>query len=639
MSTNFPCIGIGRGKRQFIYTIVFCFYLLLSNWNTVVYGQHFDWSWASQVHGTHTDAINEVNSNIKGDILVTGTFYSTAIDWDNTIVVNPYENESNGIYLGKLNTQGELLWTNKIFRAPGNSSTSIYFNDADLNALGESFVSGHVYYNGIIVDSVIYPTDDNYSSSGFVTRFDTNGKIVWVHVFEDGCDVNSVVADPYGGFYIMGNMYWYCDKINFGDTILNSIESENQAYIAHYNNNNTVDWAKLVQGHVENIHGQLTNNGDLLISGDYQINGYLDTLTIDDLTITCPPSVYFCSFWGLLNLEGDAQWLYNIAEQDISVTTKYITNDGYQQRISFYDPFIIVQGDTIYANGGGYTSIILAEFDFNGVLQKVRNIPDSYYGEYYYLYKSPFDKWFASISLTNTIVCGGEILINESLDSDPVLMELDTAFNSISCYQQELNYSSDNAQFINWDRFGNMIMVGNFSGDTLVFGEDVLTNYQLQSQFDYYIAYGNDCDTVLHQLTIANNLLHAPDGIAWNWYFNNELLPQEVAQDFLPLHAGYYTASATQNNGCVKWTKPFRYFDGVENNPIFIYPNPASSNCTVLLPPSCNFFNIFDLTGKLVYTCVPSEEFTLDLSYLSSGTYYIKSGNKDAVYTKKIIIL
>ena len=182
-------------------------------------------------------------------------------------------------------------------------------------------------------------------------------------------------------------------------------------------------------------------------------------------------------------------------------------------------------------------------------------------------------------------------------------------------------------------------MVGNFSGDTLVFGEDVLTNYQLQSQFDYYIAYGNDCDTVLHQLTIANNLLHAPDGIAWNWYFNNELLPQEVAQDFLPLHAGYYTASATQNNGCVKWTKPFRYFDGIENNPIFIYPNPSSGNCTVILPKSNTFFNIFDLTGKLVYTCVPSEEFTLDLSYLSSGTYYIKSGNKEAVYTKKIIIL
>jgi len=437
----------------------------------------------------------------------------------------------------------------------------------------------------------------------------------------------------------MGTMYWYCESIDFGDTILNAKNNDNQAYIAHYNSNNTIDWAKLVEGYVEFIRGQLTTNGDLLISGDYKINGYLDTLTIDNLTITCPPSIYFCSFWGKLNMDGDAQWLYNIAEQDIGITTKYITKEGYQQRIIFYDPFIIVQGDTIYGNGAGYTSFILAEFDFNGVLQKVRNIPDSYYGEYYYLYKSPFDKWFASISLTNTIVCGGEILINESLDSDPVLMELDTAFNSISCYQQELNYSSDNAQFINWDRFGNMIMVGNFSGDTLVFGEDVLTNYQLQSQFDYYIAYGNDCDTVLHQLTIANNLLHAPDGIAWNWYFNNELLPQEVAQDFLPLHAGYYTASATQNNGCVKWTKPFRYFDGVENNPIFIYPNPSSGNCTVILPKSNTFFNIFDLTGKLVYTCVPSEEFTLDLSYLSSGTYYIKSGNKEAVYTKKIIIL
>ncbi|MGB4831839.1 MAG: hypothetical protein WBP31_10910, partial [Chitinophagales bacterium] len=269
MSTNFPCIGIGRGKRQFIYTIVFCFYLLLSNWNTVVYGQHFDWSWASQVHGTHTDAINEVNSNIKGDILVTGTFYSTAIDWDNTIVVNPYENESNGIYLGKLNTQGDLLWTNKIFCSPNDYLSSPHFNDADLNDAGDSFVSGSILYNGITVDSVVYPAPEDYNYSGFVTRFDNNGKLTYAHVFEDGANVNSVVADPYGGFYIMGTMYWYCESIDFGDTILNAKNNDNQAYIAHYNSNNTIDWAKLVEGYVEFIRGQLTTNGDLLISGDY----------------------------------------------------------------------------------------------------------------------------------------------------------------------------------------------------------------------------------------------------------------------------------------------------------------------------------------------------------------------------------
>ncbi|MBK7443229.1 MAG: hypothetical protein IPI65_17480 [Bacteroidetes bacterium] len=157
-----------------------------------MYGQHFDWSWASQVHGTHTDAINEVNSNIKGDILVTGTFYSTAIDWDNTIVVNPYENESNGIYLGKLNTQGDLLWTNKIFCSPNDYLSSPHFNDADLNDAGDSFVSGSILYNGITVDSVVYPAPEDYNYSGFVTRFDNNGKLTYAHVFEDGANVNSV---------------------------------------------------------------------------------------------------------------------------------------------------------------------------------------------------------------------------------------------------------------------------------------------------------------------------------------------------------------------------------------------------------------------------------------------------------------
>lgn len=638
MSTNSPCIGIGRGKRLSLYAIVFCFYFLLSNWNTIVYGQYFDWSWASQVHGLHTDVINEVNTNFKGDILVTGSFYSTAIDWDNTILVNPHENISNGIFLGKMNTQGKLLWTNQIYSTPGGYLYSATFNDADLNASGDCFVSGHISNNGITVDSINYPAPEDYNSSGFVTRFDTNGKIIWGHVFEDGCGVNSVVADPYGGFYIMGNMYWYCDKINFGDTILSNNISENQAYIAHYKKDNTIDWAKLVHGHVEEIRGQLTNNGDLLISGDYIINGFLNKLTIDDFTIICPPSIYYCSFWGLLNLEGNAQWLYNIAEQDIISTNEYYTKEGYQQRIIFKDPFIIVQGDTIYANGAFYNSSILASFDLNGVFQNAINTPPTFNGIYYNLYKSPSDAWYASLGLTETISCGDGVLTNASLSSDPVLMQLDNEFNSVDCYQQELNYTN-NVPRITWDRFGNMIMVGSFSGDTLVFGDDLLINYQLQSQYDYYIAYGNDCDTVLAELQIEDNLLTAPEGISWTWYYNDTLLLQENTQVIEASQMGYYYAMSAQPDGCIKWTKPFRYFDGIESNPIFIYPNPSSGNCTVILPKSNTFFNIFDLTGKLVYTCLPSEKITLDLSYLLSGTYYIKSGNKDAVYTKKIIIL
>lgn len=627
----------GLFRLQPVYIIGFCGFTFLFLLSTVTYSQEFNWGWANQIHGTHVDDIDEVNTNTRGEILVSGGFYSTAIQWEDSMLINPFENYSNGIFLGKLNTQGELQWTNQIFSVPSNYRSDVYFRDAELNAFGESFISGHVYRNGIAVDTLILYTPDDYSSSGFITRFDANGNIVWGHIFEDGCDVDAVVADPYGGFYIMGNMYWYCDKIDFGDTVIHN-DSENQAYIAHYNKDNTIDWAKLIQGHVYDIRGALTNNDELLISGNYQINGFLDTLTIDDITITCPLSTYYCSFWGQLNTEGEVQWLHNIAEEDIVFYGTYLFKEGYKQIMWFEDPSVTIQGNTFYEEPGAYYSAIMVSFDMSGDFLYADAIPLTIGGENYYPFKSPTDNWFVTLALRDSVDCEDEFLYNIDESDDVVVMQIDTEFNSLACYHQELNSFANSPRLI-WDRFGNILMIGNFSADTLVFGEDVLTNYQLQSQSDYYVAYSNRCDTVLSSLIMQGNLLQAPDGVSWAWYFNDSLLIQQTTQVVANLQTGYYTASATQEDGCVKWTKPVWYENNILKDEIFIYPNPSNGNCIIILPEAISYCQIYDIAGQLVYNCVPTEQITLELSHLSSGTYFIKAGNSDSVYTTKFIII
>ncbi|MFZ1634018.1 MAG: T9SS type A sorting domain-containing protein [Chitinophagales bacterium] len=625
-------------NRLSIYVIIYSCYALIFHPCNVAYGQQFNWGWASQVHGNYNDEIQKVSTNAKGEMLVSGAFFSSAIQWGDTMLINPYENDAVGVYFGKVNTQGELKWANKIFCAPGYWETDLFFRDADINNFGESFVAGHITYYGIMVDTLILNVDggDN-SNSGFAARFDANGKITWAHIYEDGCDVANIIADNYGGFYITGTLRYYA-QVDFGDTILYNPLTETQAYIAHYNSNNVVDWAKLIQGKVNEIHGQSIKNDEILIYGDYESYVDVNQLTIDDFSITCMSETANCSFWGKLNIMGEVQWLHNVADEPITVYNRFEVQDGYKQFISFDRPYITVLGDTVYSDAEYYYTNRMLSFDRNGFFLGADIMPQQIGNAASQLYIAPTGNWYATLNLIDSVSCGENIIYNTSIKSDPVVLELDDAFNAIDCYHQELEYSS-HSPVINWDRFGNKVMTGSFSGDTLQFGPDVLTNLQLQFQYDAYIAYENRCDTVLSSLTLQDNVLKAPDGVAWTWYVNDSLMMEQTGQVILPLYSGYYTASATQADGCVKWTKPI-WFDSVnEPGQIFIYPNPSSGNCTILLPEVITYCNIYNISGQLVYTCLPNTKITLELSNLASGTYFIKSGNEQHVFSSKFIIL
>lgn len=602
-----------------------------------VSGQEFNWSWASQIHGTHTDAINKVNTNILGEILVTGTFYSTAVAWEESILINPYENNYNGIYVGKLNTQGALQWSKSIFCAPGNYHSDVYFRDAQLNAFGESFVSGKVYRSGIAIDTFILEMEEDYSASGFLTRFSKNGDVVWAHIFEDGTEVSSIVPDNNGGFYIMGNMYWYCDAIDFGDTIIYNTISTNQAYIAHYNNDNTVDWAKLVSGYVNAIKGQLTPEEELLVLGVYQVNGWLDTLSIDGQTVACPWENWNCDFFAKIDADGEVQWVKNIADQEMAVNGYYSGENEFTLLISFSAGFIDIQGDTIQsvnADGTGY----LATFDLNGNFRNGDTIAYKFNGEFYDLYKSPAASWFIDFMLDDSVLCHTEMLSNTPGRDDPVLMQVDSNLNSIDCFQQAADHSAW-ISGISWDKFGNMIMTGSFSGDTLIFNTDELVNYQFHLQNDFYIAYAYRCDTAQFNLKYFDNALHAPDGADWKWYYQDTLMETATGQTLFPVAGGYYTVSVAQEDGCFLWSKPFLYPKDTYQTPIIVYPNPTHGDMTILLPALMEYCRIYDITGKLLLTVDPFEEIQLSLKYFSSGTYYIKAGNSDSDFSAKFIIL
>lgn len=80
----------------------------------------------------------------------------------------------------------------------------------------------------------------------------------------------------------------------------------------------------------------------------------------------------------------------------------------------------------------------------------------------------------------------------------------------------------------------------------------------------------------------------------------------------------------------------------VDDEPFTIYPNPAKGLLHISQDGSeCLLIRIITPNGTVVYTSKrnPEKEFTIDISHLKNGIYYITAHYRNDIITKKIIIL
>lgn len=82
--------------------------------------------------------------------------------------------------------------------------------------------------------------------------------------------------------------------------------------------------------------------------------------------------------------------------------------------------------------------------------------------------------------------------------------------------------------------------------------------------------------------------------------------------------------------------------DVISESSISIYPNPATSEFTIALPKTMKAeVRVFDISGKLLIyeaDALISNKHTIDVSSLSSGTYFVRLNTEEGTATKKLLI-
>lgn len=215
--------------------------------------------WAQTAGGNSHDDGFSVAFDIAGNVIMSGYYKSPSVTFGTTVFVNGGTNTTD-LFLVKYDAGGEFLWAKR-----AGSSFYEYIRDITTDNLGNIIVTGDFSSSSISLGGITLSNTSDLSDA-FLAKFDSNGNILWANKL-DGVNFDrssEIDIDAVGNIYVAGQSY--SSTLKFG-TISISNAGANDLFLAKYNSDGLVQWAKSVGG--------IKNENALGVSTDFSGNVFL----------------------------------------------------------------------------------------------------------------------------------------------------------------------------------------------------------------------------------------------------------------------------------------------------------------------------------------------------------------------------
>ncbi len=218
--------------------------------------------WAKQAGGIGGDIGLNLSVDGNGNSYVVGQFDKTATF--GTLQLTTYGQFD--IFIAKYDPDGNCLWAN---HAGGTSDDEVW--GISIDSKGNSYVTGHFWLGDAIFDT-IHLINNAFSSNGsemFIAKYDANGHCLWAkEPLGNGGELSyGISLEVNGDCYVTGT---FQQAIAFDTTNLVSY-GDWDIFLAKYDNNGKVIWAKQAGGGRRDVAGNISIDakGDCYVTGHF----------------------------------------------------------------------------------------------------------------------------------------------------------------------------------------------------------------------------------------------------------------------------------------------------------------------------------------------------------------------------------
>jgi hypothetical protein len=498
-------------------------------------------------------------------------------------------------------------------------------------------VSGNSYITGYFAsDTIVFGVDTLINAGSydiFIAKYDVSGNLMWVKRAGGNSwdQSNSIALDASGNIYVAG--YFQSDAIAF-DTITLINKGTYNIFIAKYDNNGNVIWAKSAGGASEDYASSVAVDA----SGNVLLAGYFSSAAINFGNTILMNAGYVDIFLTKFDSNGNVLWAKSEGgPNDDYATSVAVDASGNPYIAGYFYSSTINFGSTILQNEADY-NVFIAKYDANGNVLWAKSANETSIGQassialdaagnaYLAGYYNSSDISFDNITLTNTDIGFNDIF----------LVKYDANGNALWA-ENAGGIDNDQANAVAVDASGNAYITGDFNSPTITFGSTTLTNKGNYNMFlAKYNTYGNliwansmgskkadEANSI--SLDVSGNIFMTGDFLSDTLCFNSDTLVNRGATDI-------FIAKASSNSSINEIVSSLH---------ISIFPNPAINDITIdagNLQSKIYNLHIYDIVGNLVLDkASPDIITTIDISALSSGVYLIEVGSEKGVAVEKFV--
>jgi hypothetical protein len=312
--------------------------------------------------------------------VITGSGFSPSVTFGqgepNQTTLNSAGNSE--IFIAKYNTDGSLAWAK---RAGGNSADRtvdiVVFPDGS-SIIGGIFYDIATFGPGESNQTLLTSTSLN-SADTFIAKYGPNGDLIWAR--KDGNytmdqEIWDITKQNDGGVVVVG---WYEEIPTFGQgepnqTTLSNANGSYAGFIARYNADNTLAWAKrIVESDFDGAYVvSAFNDGSIVVGGEFDAIGVFGQGESNEVTLdsTVDGAGYLAKYAS----DGTFMWVkaggeFNFAPQDTDIATNI---DGSILTIgAFTFPIVFGEGgaNPITLTSAGSWDMFLAKYNSDGELE------------------------------------------------------------------------------------------------------------------------------------------------------------------------------------------------------------------------------------------------------------------------------
>jgi Secretion system C-terminal sorting domain/Beta-propeller repeat len=590
---SYKNLSLSKKRQTAMKKLKFMLLLILGNLHSIINAQ-VSLEWAKSIGGEGTDEGIAIAIDENGNIYSTGTFEST-VDFDpSDNVLNLTSGGAYDIFITKLNTDGNLIWSKRIGGSEYDTGISISIDNND-----DVIVSGR--FNGTVdfdPGVAIYNLTSDELSDVFICKLNSSGDFLWAKQIS-GIDQysfatsTSLTFDQFDNIYSTGYFFGAADFDPGSSNYNLTATGQTDSFILKLNSAGDFIWVKQFAcinywNRVKSYCIVVDAEQNVYTTGEFE--GLIDFDPGIDTVF------YYISgkmFVTKLNANGDFEW------------TKIIRNDqGYFNITSLF----------VDSNKDIYTT---------GSFSRTADFDPSDFGEY--------------------------LFTTTTSNSDIFISKLDSLGNFV--WAKRLGSTGDdqsNSLFV--DLNGNVYTTGYFAGETDFDPNDEIYNLESVGYDDIFISKLDNLGNFVaaHQLggsfyEQGKAILVDENNTIYTTGFFHETVDFDPSEGVFNLMSGGFSDIYIHkmNQDVVDLN------EYVSNSFFSINPNPSSTEITIgySLNGLQNIsFSIYDIRGRLIKKIEkgnkPAGKYVLekvDISKLATGIYFVQMQTDKESIVKKLV--